>query len=101
MHTVFSMEKTSAARKRPSTPSLIPEVTECIEIDESTKKLIVNVMCPDYQTDKLFVHEVTIRVLSDGEYQYIGNQITYKSDIDIPSPQARIPVQRFSVDNDN
>ena len=82
-------------------PSLIPEVTECIEIDESTKKLIVNVMCPDYQTDKLFVHEVTIRVLSDGEYQYIGNQITYKSDIDIPSPQARIPVQRFSVDNDN
>lgn len=79
-------------------PSLIPEVTECIEIDDSTKKLIVNVMCPDYQTDKLFVHEVTIRVLSDGEYQYIGNQITYRSDINIPSPQARIPVQRFSMD---
>ena len=79
-------------------PSLIPEVTECIEIDDSTKKLIVNVMCPDYQTDKLFVHEVTIRVLSDGEYQYIGNQITCRSDINIPSPQARIPVQRFSMD---
>ena len=42
-------------------PSLVPEVTEYKEVDEHTIKLIVNVACPDYQTDKLFVHEVIIR----------------------------------------
>lgn len=76
-------------------PSLIPEVIDCIEVDESTIKLIVNVMCLDNKTDKLFVHEVTIRLLDDGKYQYIGNQITYKGDIAIPSAQTRIPEQRF------
>ncbi len=79
-------------------PSLIPEVTDCIEVDKSTIKLIVNVMCLDNHTDKLFIHEVTIKILSDGEYQYIGNEITYKGDITIPSAQARIPDQRFTED---
>ena len=76
-------------------PELIPEVTDVIEVDENTIKLIVNVMCLDNKTGKLFVHEVTIRLLDDGKYQYIGNQITYKGDIAIPSAQARIPEQRF------
>ena len=80
-------------------PSLVPEVTECIELDEHTIKLVVNVMCPDYHADKLFAHEVTIRLLDNGGYQYIENQITYRSDIELPSPQARIPIQRFSMDD--
>lgn len=80
-------------------PSLVPEVTEYKEVDEHTIKLIVNVACPDYQTDKLFVHEVIIRFLDDGSYHYIGNQIIYQSDIALPSPQPRIPVQRFSLDD--
>lgn len=53
-------------------------------------------MCLDKQTDNLFIHEVTIRTLSDGKFKYIGNEITYTGDIEIPSAQARIPVQRFS-----
>ena len=80
-------------------PSLIPEVTDCIKVDENTIKLIVNVMCLDKQTDNLFIHEVTIRTLSDGKFKYIGNEITYTGDIEIPSAQARIPVQRFSEED--
>ena len=80
-------------------PTVTPEVTECEVVDEHTIKLVVNVACPDYHTDKLFIHEVIIRVLDDGSYHYIGNQIVYKDDISLPSPQARIPVQRFSTDD--
>ena len=47
----------------------------------------------------LFVHEVTIRLIEDGGYQYTGNQITYRSDMELPSPQARLPLQRFITDD--
>ena len=77
-------------------PSLIPEVTSYTAIDKNTIKLTVNVMCLDYHADRLFAHEVTIRTLGNGKYQYIGNKITYKREAEIPSAQARIPAQRFS-----
>lgn len=82
-------------------PSLVPDVIECTELDDYTIKLIVNVTCPDYHADKLFVHEVTIRLLEDGGYHYIGNRIIYRSDTSLPSPQARIPMQRFSMGDES
>lgn len=80
-------------------PSLIPEVTECKRTDRHTIRLVVSVICPDYHADPLFVHEVTIRLIEDGGYQYTGNQITYRSDMELPSPQARLPLQRFITDD--
>ena len=66
----------------------------CKENDDNTITLTVNVRCNDYKTDKLFTHEVVIRELDNGQYQYLSNKITYKSDIELPPDRPRLPEQR-------
>lgn len=75
-------------------PSVEPEVVSCKENDDNTITLTVNVRCNDYKTDKLFTHEVVIRELDNGQYQYLSNKITYKSDIELPPDRPRLPEQR-------
>lgn len=82
-------------------PSVIPDVIDCVEMEDGTLKLTVNVMCLDYHTDRLFVHEVSLKPLPDGSgYQYAGNKIVYTGDVALPSPQTRIPTQRFTYEGE-
>ena len=70
-------------------------------LKDGTLKLTVNVMCLDYHTDRLFVHEVSLKPLPDGSgYQYAGNKIVYTGDVALPSPQTRIPTQRFTYEGE-
>ena len=78
-------------------PELIPEVTKVTENADGTVTLLVNVICPDKHTDHLFAHEVTMKIETDGSFQYLSNRIVYRSENELPSPQARMEVQRFDV----
>ena len=80
-------------------PELIPEVTRVTENADGTVTLHVNVICPDKHTDHLFEHEVTMNIETDGSFQYLSNRIVYRSDNELPSPQAGIEVQRFDVED--
>jgi len=79
-------------------PELIPEVTRVTENADGTVTLLVNVICTDKHTDHLFGHEVTMNIEKDGSFQYLSNRIVYRSENELPSPQARIEVQRFDVE---
>ena len=79
-------------------PDLIPELTEARENADGTTTLFVNVICPDLHTDRLFTHELTLRIAPDGGFQYLANRLTYRSGIELPSPQPRIEARRFRVE---
>lgn len=34
----------------------------------------------DLKTDCLFAHEVTVRPLENGRFQYVGNKVTYQTE---------------------
>ena len=66
---------------------------------DGTVTLHGNVICPDKHTDHLFEHEVTMNIETDGLFHYLSNRIVYRSENQLPSPQARIEVQRFDMDD--
>lgn len=78
-------------------PTVIPEITEATENKDGSITLKVNVMCLDKQTDRLFTHEVTVMPSDNGNFKYLGNKITYKSQIELPSSVPRIPAQRTTA----
>ena len=59
----------------------------------------MNVICTDKHTDHHFAHEVTMNIETDGSFQYLSNRIVYRSENELPSPQARMEVQRFDVED--
>lgn len=66
-----------------------PEVLSQTQNGDGTITLTVQVYSPDLKTDRLFTHEVTVRPLTDGSFQYVGNRVTYVSDCGLPYNMAR------------
>lgn len=64
-----------------------PEVAAYKENNDGTITLTVNAVYPRKNTSKAFSHEVVVRPLSDGGFQYVSNQI-------IPSPDNVEPTWR-------
>ena len=77
-------------------PSVEPEVIRYQDNKDGTFTLTVNARCNDYKTDRLFTHEVIIRPLSDDEYKYLSNHITYRSDFELPPNYPRLPPLRIN-----
>lgn len=75
-------------------PSVIPDVVESVENTDGSITLKVQVMCPDMQTDCLFIHEITVMPSNQGSFKYLGNRITYTGEKGLPSSQPRISAQR-------
>lgn len=75
-------------------PTVEQEVVNYQNNENGTFTFTVNVRCNDYKTDRLFTHEVVIRHLEDGGYQYLSNKITYKSEIELPPNKPRLLPQR-------
>lgn len=71
------------ASESPSNP--YPEVVAYNENDDGTITLTVNVVYPDNNTSKVYAHEVVIRPLPDGGYQYVSNHIIPSEDNCEPS----------------
>ncbi|WP_313524156.1 DUF6070 family protein [Anaerotignum sp.] len=71
-------------------PYVEPEVVGWKENEDGSITVTVNARCNDYKTNRLFTHEVVIRNLEDGDYQYLSNKIIYTSDIQMPPNTPRI-----------
>lgn len=72
-----------------SYPICEPAVTEVQENQDGTFTLRVRVGSPEKKTDCLFSHEVTIRSLADGTYQYVSNKVTEVGQWGLPFRQSR------------
>lgn len=75
-------------------PSVEPEVVDYRNNNDGTITLTVNARCNEYKTPRLFTHEVTVRIISDTEYRYLSNKITYRSEYELPPSRPRLPSQR-------
>lgn len=75
-------------------PYIEPSVVGCTENDDGTITLYVDVLSTDLKTDRLFSHKVTIRLLEDGNFQYVGNQITFQMEPGLPPGEVRLSYNR-------
>lgn len=67
-----------------------PEVTACRDNPDGTVTLTVEARSGDLKLDCLFAHEVTIRLLENGQFQYVGNQVTYQTEYGLPYCEPRL-----------
>ena len=75
-------------------PTLISEVTSYEQNSDGTLTIFINVMCLDIGEDCLFTHKITIQPLENENYKYLGNDITYESDVEKPPYIPRLESQR-------
>lgn len=57
-----------------------PEVVGCAENGDGTIALTVNVVFPYQNSSRVYAHEVVIRPLADGGFQYVSNRIIPSQD---------------------
>ena len=67
-----------------------PEVTQYIANSNGTITLTVEMLCTDIATDCLFAHEVTVRPLENGKFQFVGNKIIYQTEYGLPYSEPRM-----------
>lgn len=61
-------------------PAIEPEVISYTDNGNGTMTLHIEVSSTDVKTDCLFAHHLTVRLLDDGKFQYVGNKITYQTE---------------------
>lgn len=76
----------------------LPEVTNIKENEDGTVTLTVEAVCDMVICDDAVItHELTVRFLEDGSFQYLGNRILNDGINDIPDYQYRIAtISRYS-----
>lgn len=75
-------------------PRLESHVTACSSNPDGTVTLQVNVTSPDYIAESIFRHEVTVRLLDGGGFQYVGNRVTYVSEYGLPPAEPRRTLEK-------
>lgn len=70
-----------------------PEVTACQTDGDGTITLTVEMLSTDLKTDCLFAHELTVRPLEDGGFQFVGNRVTYRTEYGLPYCEPRLSWQ--------
>ena len=56
-------------------PVMVPDVTAFQSNDDGTLTLTVEVISAEEGTDQLFTHELTVRPLAGGRFQYVSNRV--------------------------
>ena len=64
---------------------------------DGTMTLSVEVLSTDLKTDCLFSHDVTVRPLENGSFQYVGNQTTYQTEYGLPPAESRFEVDQMGI----
>lgn len=67
-----------------------PEVTEYRENPDGTISMTVQVLSTDLKTDCLFSHEVTVRPMGDGGFQFVSNRILSWGEKGLPFCENRL-----------
>ena len=64
-----------------STPDIpYPEVVSYEEQEDGTIKLVVDAVWPDRNMEKAYSHEVVVRPLDGGRFQYVSNHVIDSKD---------------------
>ncbi len=74
-------------------PLITPEVNAQRQNSDGTITLTVDAMCVGMKTDSLFRHELTIKPMEDGSFQYVKNHIITMSE-EVPAYKPRLEMQR-------
>ena len=75
-------------------PVYFSEITACTQKPDGTITLTVQVASPEKMTNNLFSHEVTIRPLNNGSFQYAGNRVTYVNQWGLPPTMERFELDK-------
>lgn len=67
-----------------------PEVTAYQANSDGTLTLTVEAISTDLKMDCLFAHEVTVRPLENGNFQFVGNKVTYQTEYGLPFCEPRL-----------
>ena len=62
----------------------------CIVLLLRRQKWTIQMLSTDLKMDCLFAHEVTVRPLENGNFQYVGNRITYQTEYGLPHSVPRL-----------
>ena len=66
-----------------------PEVTACRTNADGTLALTVEARSTDLGIDCLFSHEVTVRPMEDGGFQFVGNRVLSQTEKGLPYCEPR------------
>ena len=58
-------------------PAVEPYITDVRENPDGTMTLLLSCLSTDIPTDCIFSHELTVRALSSGGFEYVSNRVTY------------------------
>lgn len=67
-----------------------PEVTACRTNADGTLALTVEARSTDLGVDCLFSHEVTVRPMEDGGFQFVGNRVLSQTEKGLPYCEPRL-----------
>ena len=71
-------------------PAVEPYLTDICENADGTKTLLVSCLSTDIPTDCLFSHELTIRDLPGGGFQFVANRVTFQTALGLPNAAPRL-----------
>lgn len=71
-------------------PAVEPYITQILENADGTKTLLVSCLSTDIPTDCLFSHELTVRDLPDGGFQFVSNRVTFQTGLGLPNDAPRL-----------
>lgn len=74
-------------------PAVEPSVTQIRENTDGTKTLFISCLSTDVPTDCIFSHELTVRELAAGRFQYVSNEITAQTAYGLPNSAPRLAVK--------
>ena len=74
-------------------PAIEPYITQIRKNADGTKTLLVSLLSTDVLTDCIFSHELTVRDLPGGGFQFVSNRITYQGEFGLPNEAPRLMVK--------
>lgn len=74
-------------------PTTEPYITDVRENPDGTTTLLLSCLSTDVPTDCIFSHELTIRALSSGGFEYVSNRVTFQTEHGLPNAVPRLSVK--------
>ena len=74
-------------------PAVEPYITDVRENPDGTMTLLLSCLSTDIPTDCIFSHELTVRTLPSGGFEYVSNHITYQTELGLPNAAPRLSVK--------
>ena len=71
-------------------PAVEPYITQILENADGTKTLLASCLSTDIPTDCLFSHELTVRDLPGGGFQFVSNRVTFQTGLGLPNDAPRL-----------